>query len=273
MSSETLLKRAFPTGNLRRNEEFDVSIITQVSVERLERVAMMADKWRAPISAAVYIKSKSDIDDVRKLIANSYSVSTFVDFHFLYFNNTRYPVNNLRNLALRNSRTDWNLLMDVDFLPPITLYKYLEGYTKETEKNDLISYVIPSFSSGLSRFNLPDLKSDLINSINNKTIVPTNVEICKKCHAPTNYTRWYTAPEPYEAVYRWIYEPFLVYRKSQINDYDQRLKGYGWDKNSHTFGMAAAGFKFIVLPEGWIVHMDHPTKAWEGTDTYSEQMV
>ncbi|KAM9967169.1 hypothetical protein ACTFIR_007408 [Dictyostelium discoideum] len=384
--TETFAYRA--NGDLKK---YDISIITQFTVDRFDRIAMMADKWRAPISAAVYITSFKDIDEVFKLVRNSFAVTEFVDLHFLFANKTRYPVNNLRNLALRNARTEWCLLLDVDFISPLGMYDYLhstlekldtsnnnnnnnnndnnnndnndngnnnnnnneknlkkkqedlkidsndfEGDLKAIEKlkrngeklyvknlkkvldgsennlgkninfknnnnnennnnnnkdgggggggdylnsdnsninnNNKIAFVIPSFSSSISRFDFPDNKKDLLDFIKQDLIKEINSGVCPKCHGPTNYSRWYLSSEPYLVQYKWIYEPFLLYNRSQIHDYDERLKGYGFDKNSHTFGMAAAGFDFVVLPDAWIIHMNHVSKPWEGADTFNEQM-
>ncbi|GAM18104.1 hypothetical protein SAMD00019534_012790 [Acytostelium subglobosum LB1] len=250
-----------------KREIYEVSIVTQVSIDRLERLSWMADKWRAPISAAVYIKDDSDIDHIISLIRSSYAVTQFVDIHLLYANNTRYPINTLRNLSIKHAETEWVLLMDADFVPPIYLYQNLK-----VPKTNLTAFVVPSFASDLERFELPDDKDTLLSMVLENEIFPTNVNVCSKCHAPSNYSRWYTETQPYTAKYKWIYEPYLVFRPKQVEPFDERLKGYGFDKNSHTFGMAVQGYEFIVLPSSWIVHINHPAKVWEGTDTYSEQM-
>ncbi|EGG13592.1 putative glycosyltransferase [Cavenderia fasciculata] len=263
---------------LNHDDHSKITIVTQVSVERLERIAWMADKWRAPISAAVYIKNDNEIHNVTSLINNSYSVTQFVDIHLLFANKTRYPVNTLRNLSIKKASTKWVLLMDADFIPPLDLHDTIQTHVDRLEldsdhnQNDLVSFVVPSFASSLPRFQLPDDKESFIQSVKSQTIVPTNLNVCPKCHSPTNYTRWYNESIPYEVEYQWIYEPFLVFRTDQVEPFDERLKGYGFDKNSHTFGMAVQGFTFMVLPDSWIVHMNHPKQVWEGTDTYDEQM-
>eukprot|EP01133_Synstelium_polycarpum_P008443 gene8443-9932_t len=163
--------------------------------------------------------------------------------------------------------------MDADFIPPLGMYNYLEKYaTKDISSKNLIAYVVPSFASSLPRLSLPDTKDKLLLATESETIIPTNLKVCPRCHTPTNYKRWYTETQPYEAEYKWIYEPYLMFRRDQLEPFDERLKGYGFDKNSHTFGMAVQGFKFMVLPNAWIVHMNHPKQVWDGTDSFDEQM-
>ncbi|EGC35495.1 hypothetical protein DICPUDRAFT_152182 [Dictyostelium purpureum] len=268
----TYIKEEYAYRAIGDIESYEITIVTQFTIDRMDRIAMMADIWRAPISAAVYIRNQSDIDSVFKLVRNSFSVAQFVDIHFLYSNQTRYPVNNLRNLALVNARTDWTLLLDVDFVTNEGMYEYLQSLLKEIDKNKLVSFIIPSFSSSISHYDFPTGKVDLIQMVEAGDIKIINKNVCPRCHGPTDYSRWFSAVEPYKVDYRWLYEPFLLYNKSQIELYDERLKGYGFDKNSHTFGMAAQGFSFYVLPEAWIIHMNHKSKPWEGGNTFDEQM-
>ena len=52
------------------------------------------------------------------------------------------------------------------------------------------------------------------------------------------------------------FEPYIVVRKD-IPEYDTRFVGFGWNKVSHIMELEAQGFEFVVLPNGFIVHMPH----------------
>ncbi|EAL73533.1 hypothetical protein DDB_G0268160 [Dictyostelium discoideum AX4] len=363
---------------LRNEDGFEISIVTHVPIENMEKIAMIADIWRAPISASVLIKNKNDIDSVYKLIRNSLSVSEFVDFHFLYWNedsdsiinnnnnniinknkiNTNeednlnyyyYPINSLRNLSLKNSKTDWILTIDIDYLPNYGIYQYLERtlYTslqpsKKLINSDLVSFVVPSFQltsistktapttistqsptpistlkkttlenknktistmsttmstttttsattntkittkinkplKKVNRYDLPETKFQLQTFIyDDKLIEILNKKSCLKCQSPTNYNKWFslidtTNPSPYKIEYSWMYDPYLLYNKSQLLEfYDERIfKEYpssstlssstttnDYDKISFTFSMASQGFQFFILPDAWLVKMN-----------------
>ena len=45
--------------------------------------------------------------------------------HVIYRHGIHYPINHLRNMAIENARTTYNLILDIDFLPMIGLYEYL----------------------------------------------------------------------------------------------------------------------------------------------------
>ena len=48
-----------------------------------------------------------------------------VGYHIVYKEGQFYPVNLVRNVALRNANTPYVFLTDVDFLPMYGLYEYL----------------------------------------------------------------------------------------------------------------------------------------------------
>lgn len=279
-------KYTFSDGNSFRMDTFykkstydrkdsDVTLITQVSPDRISRLVDMATSWSGPISAAVYVKDEDEeLPIIDELVDSSEPVRKFVDFHILYANKTRYPVNNLRNMALVNSRTSWILILDADFVTSQNMHDYLsEIGQKDRLSNDKKQvFVVPAFSSDLRPHKLPKTKSDLLRAVSSRTVIPVNEKICPKCHGPTDYRRWYDATEPYKALYRWIYEPYLMMNKDQLSElFDERLKGYGFDKNSHVFTLATSGYDFVVLPEPFVIHLNHETADWDGGNLLEQQ--
>jgi len=243
----------------------DVTLITQVSVDRLSRIQKMVETWRAPLSVAVFVKPKDQLSLIDEMFEQSELVQSFVDFHLLYANKTRYPVNNLRNLALKNARTSLVMILDADFITSEDMSSYLSTYGRELKATPKLAYIIPAFSSDLPPNKLPRTKPQLLTSIKNKTVNLVNEGPCPKCHGPTDYNKWMTAKAPYSIQYKWIYEPYLFLNKDHLVEYfDERLKGYGFDKNTHSYTLAVAGYSFYVLPESFVIHLNHPEAAWDG---------
>lgn len=258
----------FYTTSKYKRGKHDVTLITQVSVDRLFRVQNMAESWEGPISAAVYMKNDTlEMLIIDELVKTSNAVDQYVDFHILFANKTRYPVNNLRNLALTKARTSFVMILDADFVTSKNMHEYLSEVGKRSNmlEESRLAYVIPAFSSSLRLHKIPKTKQELLITIQDDTVEIVNKRPCKKCHGPTDYENWYTATEPYEAEYRWIYEPYLMLNKDNLAElFDERLKGYGFDKNTHVFALATAGYRFFVLPEPFVIHLNHDQGDWDG---------
>ena len=52
------------------------------------------------------------------------------------------------------------------------------------------------------------------------------------------------------------FEPYIVVH-SNVTQYDPRFMGFGWNKVSHIMELEAQKYKFIVLPNAFIVHKAH----------------
>ncbi|GAM29082.1 hypothetical protein SAMD00019534_122580 [Acytostelium subglobosum LB1] len=263
----------YHSASLEHKDKYHVTIVTQSSVDRLDRIALMADRWRAPISVALFIRDvNDDLPKLDKILSSNILLREFADIHLLHANKTRYPVNNLRNLAITNSRTDFVLLMDADFIITAGTHDYMLPYIKKVqETGEKVAFVFPSFSSSYQPNLLPDDKASLLELINKDLVSPSNMRYCPRCHSPTNYNRWYKESEAYELEYKWIYEPYLMFNRSQSELFDERFKGYGFDKNSQVFTMAVMGFKFKVQPASYIIHINHEQSKWDGEEEINEQ--
>lgn len=49
-------------------------------------------------------------------------------------------------------------------------------------------------------------------------------------HRSTNYKKWFAAGEPYPIKFKSGYEPYVLVSRALMPWYDERFRGYGWDK-------------------------------------------
>lgn len=52
---------------------------------------------------------------------------------------------------------------------------------------------------------------------------------------------------------------FIFFRKNSLPQFNEAFEGYGMNKVTHVMELFASGFKFLVLPDGWLIHMPHKT--------------
>lgn len=49
-------------------------------------------------------------------------------------------------------------------------------------------------------------------------------------HKQSNYRRWFHSSNPYPIRYKTGYEPYILVSRRYMPWYDERFRGYGWDK-------------------------------------------
>ncbi|XP_074637391.1 glycosyltransferase-like protein gnt15 isoform X2 [Acropora palmata] len=128
--------------------------------------------------------------------------------------------------------------------------------------DDKLAFVVPAFDGARNLLirDLPETKEELIGMVKSKDkLAPFRKVESPLSHSNTNYIKWYQTNEPYEVrSYQDKYEPYLILRRTpELPFYDQRFTGYGMNKISHVIELALLRYKFIVLPDVWIIHYYH----------------
>lgn len=237
----------------------DVTLVAQLSMDRLQMVESLCKHWDGPISLALYM-SDSEAQAFYGYVMESETLRDRknIGYHVVYREGSYYPINTLRNVALAQVITPYVFLTDVDFLPMYNLYDYLKrsvgvmGLETSAKK----ALVVPAFETQRYRISFPKSKAELLSMLDMGTLFTFRYHVWTKGHAPTDYQKWRTATIPYKITWEPDFEPYIVVRRD-IPEYDSRFVGFGWNKVSHIMQLHAEGYEFIVLPNGFIIHMPH----------------
>ncbi|KAK2182015.1 hypothetical protein NP493_371g01031 [Ridgeia piscesae] len=236
--------------------EDDVTLVAQLSMDRLQMLEMLCEHWSGPVSVALYMSDAEAHQFLQYALDSPVLMARHnVGYHVVYKDGQFYPVNYLRNIALGQVNTPYVFLSDIDFLPMPGLYDYLRRVVAMTdiEKKALI---VPAFETQRYRFTVPSSKAELISMLDLGTVFTFRYHVWIKGHAPTNFAKWRTTTTPYKVNWEQDFEPYVVVRKDVLG-YDERFVGFGWNKVSHIMELDAQGYEFIVLPNGFIIHTPH----------------
>ncbi|KAK2549747.1 Xylosyl- and glucuronyltransferase LARGE2s [Acropora cervicornis] len=185
--------------------DFDaITLVTQLTSNRIKMLKRILRFWNGPLSIAI------------KEIRLGLPTHLFTKFSTLsvivtYGNEIgpQYPINRLRNIAIRHHILDYNERMN--------------------GTDDKLAFVVPAFDGARNLLirDLPETKEELIGMVKSKD-------------NNTNYIKWYQTNEPYEVrSYQDKYEPYLILRRTpELPFYDQRFTGYGMNKISHVIELA-----------------------------------
>lgn len=254
-----------------------VSLLTQLSVDRLDSLVSLAAAWQSRLSAAVIVRSVEELATLQRRYAAEPLLRQLASLHLLIGSaEEKYPVNRLRNVALEHERhAEFVLMVDVDFICNPGMAGELNAlvarlWDSGDEQRPLCA-VVPAFEL-LPGVAYPRSKEALRRLY--YTLAAFQVHYFKGVHAhqPTDYPRWMDAVQGahYQIAYDYLYEPYVVLRRQQSPRYDEDFIGYGNDKASHAYELQAAGFRFVVAPDSFIIHRDHGEPAWRADQSSSE---
>ncbi|XP_065448901.1 xylosyl- and glucuronyltransferase LARGE2 isoform X8 [Chrysemys picta bellii] len=236
----------------------DVTLVAQLSMDRLQMLEAICKHWAGPISLALYM-SDAEAQQFLRYAQGSEVLSSRrnVAYHIVYKEGQFYPVNLLRNVALTNAQTPYVFLTDIDFLPMYGLYDYLRNSIRQLElPQRKAALIVPAFETLRYRLAFPKSKAELLSMLDMGSLYTFRYHVWPKGHAPTDYAKWRTATVPYRVEWQPDFEPYVVVRRD-CPQYDQRFVGFGWNKVSHIMELDAQEYELLVLPNAFMIHMPH----------------
>ncbi|XP_015283059.1 PREDICTED: glycosyltransferase-like protein LARGE1 [Gekko japonicus] len=214
--------------------------------------------WEGPISLALYLSDAEAQQFLRYAQGSEVLMSRHnVGYHIVYKEGQFYPVNLLRNVAMKHISTPYMFLSDIDFLPMYGLYEYLRKSVVQLDlANTKKALIVPAFETLRYRLSFPKSKAELLSMLDMGTLFTFRYHVWTKGHAPTNFAKWRTATTPYRVEWEADFEPYVVVRRD-CPEYDRRFVGFGWNKVAHIMELDAQEYEFTVLPNAYMIHMPH----------------
>ena len=239
----------------------DVTLLLHVTLDRLiVMLKPMCVHWEGPMSIAVFAND-SEVSHLHDLIQSSPVISSRrnIAYHIVYKegNFSYYPINPLRNVALKNSHTEYVFLNDVDFLPSFGLYHHLRDMVKQYEMSHSV-LVVPAFETfeDPKTFVFPNNKTQFTKMVMEDRVFQFHYKQYILGHAPTNYPKWMEAKYNYEIKWHLGYELYLVASRN-ITPFDNRFVSRHFNKVSHTEELYYQHYKFYVIADGFILHLPY----------------
>jgi len=237
----------------------EVTLVAQLSLDRILMVEQIVDHWKGPISFALYL-TDPESQNFLEYYENSALLKSRCDvgYHVVYKEGDFYPVNFLRNLALDQATTDYVFLSDVDFLPSLDMARSIQTSIINLDLDNLNRVlVVPAFETQRYKSShFPATKAELVKRLDLGEIFTFRYHDWPAGHAGTNFVKWRSSTTPYSIKVTKDFEPYIVGKKSMVR-YDTRFLGFGWNKVSHILALDADGYEFVVLPDVFIIHQPH----------------
>ncbi|CAN0510823.1 unnamed protein product, partial [Ectocarpus sp. 12 AP-2014] len=267
-------------------EPFDVTLVSQTSQNRFWMLPFLCKRWPGPISIAILEEDKEalPVELCNRMVISATAAQSPEELDPVW-----YPVNRLRNVAVKAVKTSHFFMTDIDIWPDINAYSALHmRYRLETERvEDARSAIV---FSAFSRRRFCE-EEDCLQYAND---VPETIADLKPCLETNTCGRFDAANQSGQGtayVYYWRsmlrqpnqrtlehilcfkshrFEPYLVVRKTALlPKFDERFLGYGKNKIQWINHLRYSGFSFYVMPVNFVIHAPHPKSvaktSWEKT--------
>ncbi|KAF6763054.1 glycosyl-transferase for dystroglycan-domain-containing protein [Ephemerocybe angulata] len=251
-------------------EQDDVTITSIITSNRLDVFARLVARYQGPISVTLHVKNTTSeltrvLGQLRKAYSSSDLMSRYVDVH-LVVDSFERQFNTWRNIARLFARTDYILMLDVDFYLCTDFRASLNKnpWIKRQLESGMAAMVIPAFEftgfeEGKDPSNFPETKKDLLKLVKRGRIDMFHAG-WKPGHNSTDYPRFYSASpgEIYQVKeYQSAYEPYVILKKNGPPWCEERFVGYGGNKAACLFEMYLAGVTYYVLSDHFLIHQNH----------------
>jgi Glycosyl-transferase for dystroglycan len=258
-----------------------ITCATQGGLNKLPRLIALTSRWLGPVSFSAVVNSEHDLDVLFQFWTDNPLIQEYVSLHLLMelpqlqrSENARYPINQLRNLALHNVKTEYVFLNDVDFIPSDHAHDEIAALIQDFSLPAKTFWVLPAFER-LAKANttnpeeevtnvemIPRSKPELLKAIHHDMVVLTFHSYVKPAHGPTDFEKWYNITDNntimmYPIEYAKWFEPYVVCKTVDLHQYFPAFRGYGLNKNTFFSEANIRNFTHSVLTRQFVVHMNH----------------
>ncbi|KAF7362195.1 hypothetical protein MVEN_00565600 [Mycena venus] len=251
-------------------DQEDITITTLVTSNRFQVFARLVERYSGPISVTIHVNNGTDhvhelLDSLHMLYLSSPKMASNVDVHLVIDAFDR-QFNTWRNIARFFARTDFVMMLDIDFSPCTDFRTAIRSSEAAMEKlrTGTAAFVIAAFeypkhADGIDESRFPRSKSALVSLVRAGKIGMFHAS-WGPGHSSTDYNRYYAAPpgEIYKVTsYQSAYEPYVIFKKDGPPWCDERFIGYGGNKAACLFEMYLSGISYYVLADHFLIHQNH----------------
>ncbi|KAI9248606.1 glycosyl-transferase for dystroglycan-domain-containing protein [Sporodiniella umbellata] len=245
----------------------DITLSTLVTSDRIPVLSRLASHYKGPISATIHIQGEKEtiLEQLAKAYRENEDMERYVDVHLITDHYER-QFNMWRNVAKMYARTDYIMMLDIDFFPCTDFRQEILNDKGLLDKlNQGSGLVVPAFEysvleEGLDYRVFPRTKSDLIQKVEEGKLDMFH-KSWQRGHGSTNYVKWYSyqnSSSSYPVIdYNHSYEPYVIFKRQQSPWCDERFIGYGANKAACLFEFYISGMEYHVLSNHFLIHQSH----------------
>jgi hypothetical protein len=250
-----------------------------MDIRRIERIKHHQTRWQGPISVAVLLTGQ-DIPKLTSFLDREKLDNVTVHMCVASFQWPHYPINFMRNVALRDVKTKWSFVLDTDedTVFPMTNYQHevIRALAIMPSINlDKSVFAVTSWQWGTEKKEQPPTSVMSIKTRMAGHVIDVKAPHFRKAYTPPSITpdKWFNMDRAHSTRFGDSYEPYYIVKTGSAPPFDPRFRGWGANKSIQTFTMAVNHYKFIVLPNVFTFVDDTPSRSWDHSPPPDPEMV
>eukprot|EP00871_Galdieria_phlegrea_P003819 jgi/Galph1/4438/GphlegSOOS_G3103.1 len=252
-------------------EKNSLTLAIPLSMERLATLQQFHIFYpHGPIVVAIGIRNHQEKNElIDYLFHASYSLQKNVNFILVDISQWKnaFPINRLRNVALKHIQTEYVCVLDVDTFPSSCMFSV---FPQLIERDPLLLPIDHPRCLVLTNWLIDRRKEpqlprfhEQIKAKYNHTVVP----YCKASQSAISFQRWLHEKQPFFVSFQPNFEPYCIMRTNTFIPFDERFTGYGFNKVAWTIDASIQGVEFLVDNRFFLFHQDHSSYQDEETST------
>ncbi|KAL1495658.1 hypothetical protein AB1Y20_016524 [Prymnesium parvum] len=255
------------------DEEANICLFTIMTQERLASLHRMLTVWDGWVSIAMLVDDYAtassmglqmlSYDGRLPPLPERITLSLVEDRGYREpFN--RFPYNVLRNVALSRCHADYVMAVDVDFVPfpapspSRRLRRHLLDLDVRAGSPNVIALAafeqVEGASSSAAHLLLD--KPQLQRLVGAREVIGFASAVYDAGHRCDHVDRFLSTAAAYEVAYEFGCEPYVLLPRAMAHPYEERFVGYGKDRVSWNYELAAKGARFVVPADAFLVHFN-----------------
>lgn len=267
-----------PTCDKLEPDDVSFTLAVALSDNRLGMMKHHCELWGTAASISVAIWTRQREDDIMQKLRQMGCDLAAMNIQIVssqHQSNIEFPINMLRNVALRSVTTSHVLLLDVDFWESVDLFDTLNlpSIRKALSLDPKVGLVIPAFetqdlkcgtdSNCLSkkRGMIPKDFEDLVISLSANRTLPYDAQNFAH-QGSTDYRKWMRQNHgdliDIPCVSSNHYQPYVVVRLcNELPPFQEVFTGYGRNHMEWILHLRRVGYSFKQLGGSFVSHVPH----------------
>lgn len=242
-----------------------LTLAVPLTADRVLRLETLSRQYGGgAIAAAVVVRDELELRSFILAWATKTWLRAHVDVTFVrQYSGGALAINALRNIAVALARSEFVAMLDVDMTPAPDSFACIRGNGSSPVLRSLLPpgrrrlLALAVFLTDVHQRAAQE-KSEIENALRQGVASA----YCITSQRGSKLRQWHGGNVARRTRFLADYEPYVIARRDNYPQYDERFSGYGFNKIAWLLVADAAGWEVLALNDVFVTHLNHVENDW-----------